>query len=78
MIETKDMAGQTIYITYIDDCEPNEGGYYCETYADEDLDQKIDDFCIHPEDCDCDDDEAVEYYVRHYYDNDVLNLEYNF
>ena len=41
MITTKDKAGQTVYITYIEDCGENEGGYYCEVYADEDLMYRI-------------------------------------
>lgn len=66
MITTKDKAGQTVYITYIEDCGENEGGYYCEVYADEDLMYDLDFFCVHPEDCDCSDDDAVEAYIREF------------
>ena len=78
MIETKDKAGQTIYITYINDCAENEGGFYCETYSDDNCDNKIDDFCVHPDDCDCRNYDEVEDYIRHYYDNEVLDLNWIF
>ena len=85
MITTKDKAGQTVYITYIEDCGENEGGFYCETYSDEDCDCKIDDFCIYPEDIDDNEDmsyrdriNAVEYLCRHYYDDEVLDLTWDF
>ena len=66
MIETKDKAGHTLYVTTTPDCEDNEGGYYCEVYADEDFITKLDDFCVHPEDCDCDNDDEVEKYIMSY------------
>ena len=78
MVEAKDKAGQTIYINHTPDCEYNEGGYYCETYSDEDCDHKIDDFCIHTDDCDCEDEGAVLEYMSHYYDDEVLDLNFDF
>lgn len=85
MITTKDKAGQTVYITYINDCGENGFGFYCETYSDEDCEHKIDDFCIHPEDIGDNEDmsyrdrmAAVEYLCCHYYDNEVLDLDWEF
>ena len=78
MIKTHDKTGLVLYITWIPDCGENKGGLYCETYLDECCDQKIDDFCIHPEDCDCNDDQAVENYVRHFYDDETFNLTQDF
>lgn len=66
MVEATDKLGQTVYVSYIDDCCENEGGYWCQVYCDDFLDYEIDDFCIHPEDCDCSDVDAVEEYIRAY------------
>ena len=35
-----------VWITTTEDCDENEGGYYCEVYADEDWVYRIDYFCI--------------------------------
>ena len=78
MVEATDKAGQKVYITYVSDCEYNAGGFYCETYSDPDYDHKIDDFCVHADDCDCNNLSAVEEYIRHYYDNEELDLNFNF
>ena len=37
------------YISLTPDCGPNEGGYYCQVYQDQDYSEQIDDFCIHPD-----------------------------
>ena len=58
---TKDNFEVTINI--VDDCCENEGGFYVEVEIN---DQKVDDFCIHPEDCDCEDPIAVMEYARDY------------
>ena len=78
MVTAIDKAGHKVFVDYTPDCEYNEGGFYCETFADEDGADKIDDFCIHPEDCDCTDEEAVEEYIRNYYKDEVLDLEFSF
>lgn len=65
-IHTKDDFVVTINI--VDDVEPNEDGFYVEVEIKE---QKVTDFCIHPEDCDCSDPIAVMEYARDY----VQNLE---
>lgn len=74
MVEAKDKAGQIVYVSYIPDCEPNDGGLYCETYSDQWCDNKIDDFCIHPEDCNCESVEEVEKYIQDYYRNETLDF----
>ena len=82
MVRAKDKAGHKIYITYINDCEYNKGGFYCEVYSDRNCDHKIDDFCVHPGDFEpyFGDDfyERLEDYIRHHYDDMVLDLNYNF
>lgn len=57
-----------VHLNIVDDVEPNEGGFYVEIEIGE---QKVDDFCIHPEDCDCSDPIAVALYAKNY----VQNLE---
>lgn len=78
MVEAKDKAGQIVYVSYIPDCEPNDGGLYCETYSDQWCDNKIDDFCIHPEDCNCGSTLEVKKYIQDYYRDEVLDLNYDF
>ena len=55
-----------VWITYIKDCDENEDGYFCEVYADEDYSERIDYFCIHPEDCDCTNEDEVEKFIEEY------------
>lgn len=55
-----------VWIHAIADCDENEGGYYCMVYSDEDLNNQIDDFCIHPEDCDCENEDEVEEFIKSY------------
>ena len=40
------MEYRGLYVSATPDCEPNEGGYYCQVYANEDYGDQIDDFCI--------------------------------
>ena len=77
MVVTTDKAGQTVYVTYIPDCEDNAGGFYCETYADENFDRKIDDFCFHPEDANMT-EEGIKDFIRDYYKEITLDLNYEF
>lgn len=37
-----------LYVTFCDDCDENEGGYYCQIYADEYMENDLDNFCVHP------------------------------
>ena len=50
-VDTKNCV--QLYITMTEDCFPNEGGYYCEVYRDEDAIEEFDNFVIHKEDLDC-------------------------
>ena len=42
------MQYRKLRIDYVDDCGPNEGGYYCQVYRESD-EKQINDFCIHPD-----------------------------
>ncbi len=65
MITAKTQKGTRVWVSLVDDVEPNEGGYYCEIYRNQ-YGDRYDDFCIHTEDCDCKDDKAVTKFVREY------------
>lgn len=75
-----DKKGQKAYVTYIPDCGENEGGLYCETWTDDRCDRKIDDFCIHKEECDLFflTKDGIEDYIKNYYKDEVLDLSFNF
>lgn len=69
------MEYRGLYISVVPDCGPNEGGYYCQVYADLGMDDQIDDFCIHPDELEENPD--IEYWIRenidghyHYYVED--------
>lgn len=55
-----------VWISRIPDCDNNLGGYYCQVYIDRDMENQIDDFCIHPEDCDCTSESEVEKFIEEY------------
>lgn len=42
--------GKKVYISFCDDCDINKGGYYCQVYDNEDMDNEIDNFVIQAED----------------------------
>ena len=50
------------YISLTPDCDPNEGGYYCQVYEDQDYSEEIDDFCIHPDELEENPD--IEYWIK--------------
>ena len=50
----KTARGTKVYLAFHEDVAPNLGGYWVEIYLDPNGDRH-DDFCIHPEDCDCSD-----------------------
>lgn len=52
-------------MSYIPDCEDNTGGFYVEVYLNQ-YGDRYDYFCVHPEDCDCNDSEAVEKFMKEY------------
>lgn len=68
MIRAKTKKGTPVWVSTIEDVEPNKGGLYCEIYLNF-FGDRYDDFCIHAEDCDCTNDKAVIAYVRNYVSN---------
>lgn len=60
----KTFNGTRVYVTYIKDVEPNEGGFYCEI-CNEDY-HPFDNFCVHTDDCDCGNLDEVEDYIKEY------------
>lgn len=68
MIEAKTKQGTTVYVSLCDDVDPNKGGYFCQVYSDEDMQEELDYFCIHPEDLEC---ASVEELVREYVKNEL-------
>lgn len=63
------MEYKGLFITLCDDCGENEGGYFCQVYGDDGFNIEIDYFCIHPEDCDCKNNEEVDNCIRKYIDS---------
>ena len=85
MIQVKDKAGQTVYVSYVQDCEDNQDGFYCETYSDPNGDNKIDDFVVRS--TDIYDYAGMEYpkiieelekVIKQKYQDVVLDLDYKF
>ena len=85
MIQIKDKKGQTAYVSYVQDCGDNRDGFYCETYSDENGDNKIDDFVVRP--TDIYDFTGLSYprviqelekIIVHHYDDEVLDLTRDF
>ena len=83
MIEVTTKNGVKLYISLCDDCFPNVGGYYCDVYLDEDMEQECDNFVIHKEDLDCvvNKNEYIhmccENYAKGFDDMPILNKEFN-
>lgn len=73
MITATDSKGKMVFVTTIEDCDENQGGLFCQVYADRNFDKEIDNFCVHPDDCDCGSDTAVEAFVQRY----VKSQEYD-
>ena len=75
------MEYRGLYVSATPDCEPNEGGYYCQVYADEDYGDQIDDFCIHPDELEENDDIKhwgkvnIDGSYRYYVENGVISPE---
>lgn len=65
MIRAYTHKGTPVWVQTINDVEPNKGGKYCmihkNMYGD-----VVDDFCIHPEDCDCNNETEIINYVKNY------------
>lgn len=58
-----------VWVSRTKDCGDNAGGYYCQVYEDENMENQIDDFCIHQEDCDCTNDAEVDRFIEEYVKN---------
>ena len=68
-------------VVCVEDCNENNGGLWCMVYKGlgigynpynygemEYEEDYSDDFCIHPDDCDCKDDEAVEAFINKHFE----------
>lgn len=68
MTEAITGSNRKVWFNFIEDCEDNEGGYFVMVYPspDEMSCDYFDYFCVHPEDCDCRDWDAVENYCKEY------------
>lgn len=62
----KTKSGMILYYDVQNDCDENYGGYFVEVYTDINFIHRLDYFCVHPEDCDCKNEDAVYDYVRQY------------
>lgn len=51
-----------LYITYIPDDGPNAGGYYCQVYEDDTMEDFIDDFCVFA--CELDAEHDIEMRIK--------------
>ncbi len=60
--------GTKVFVSLVADVDPNEGGWYVEIYPADGKDMRIDDMCVHPEDCDCSNDEEVDACIQRYLD----------
>ena len=69
MITAKTAKRTEVYVSFVEDCEDNEGGYYCEVWDSEDMAKQLDNFCIHTNDCDCNDWDAIEEFAMNYISN---------
>lgn len=65
MVKGKTKKGTRVWMSYIPDCEDNTGGFYVEVYLNQ-YGDRYDYFCVHPEDCDCKNSEAVEKFMKEY------------
>jgi len=65
MTKAKTKNGKRVWLSFVPDCEYNTGGWYVEVYLDE-YGDRYDDFCVHLDDCDCTDMNAVEQYAKDY------------
>lgn len=73
MIEATTKNGLDVWVAFNPDCEYNTGGFYCEIWENPDMDCLLDDFCIHIDDCDCTDLDAVEQYAKDYVSGLVID-----
>lgn len=52
-----------VYVTTCEDCGDNIGGLFCQVYTDEYFDEELDFFCIHPDECDCKNTDAIRKFI---------------
>ena len=57
--------GTKVDVSFEADVEPNEGGYYC-VISEHNTLYPFDDFCIHPDDCDCTNYDEVSKFAKKY------------
>ena len=55
------MKYRGFYISRTEDCEENEGGFFCQIYADENFENEIDYFCIRKQEIENIDDLIIKY-----------------
>ena len=60
----KTKSGTLLYFDVREDHDENYNGYFVEVYTDINFKHRLDYFSVHPEDCDCNDEDAVYDYVR--------------
>ena len=68
MVRAKTKKGTKVWVNVLSDVEPNLGGFYCEIHINM-FGDRFDDFCIHPEDCDCKNEKEVIAFIRGYISN---------
>ena len=55
-----------VWVSIVEDCDENKSGYFCQVYKDEDMQEEIDNFCIHTNDCDCKSEDEVTKFIQEY------------
>ena len=65
MTKAKTKNGRTVWLAFVPDCEYNTGGWYVEVYLNQ-YGDRYDEFCVHLEECDCTEMNAVEQYAKDY------------
>ena len=80
MISGMTKNGVKLYVTFVEDVFPNEGGYYCEIYLDDSCCYEVDNFVIHPfelVDGKTPEDVAKTYIENEFDDMPILCKEFN-
>lgn len=80
MISGMTKNGVKLYVTFVEDVFPNEGGYYCEIYLDDSCCNEVDNFVIHPfelVDGKTPEDVAKTYIENEFDDMPILCKEFN-
>lgn len=80
MISVMTKNGVKLYVTFVEDVFPNEGGYYCDIYLDDSCCDEVDNFVIHPfelVDGKTPEDVAKTYIENEFDDMPILCKEFN-